>query len=67
MHTLGLVMGLFGGVLNAYGNVLGFFCWIITNLVLFTEALGRSEYDSAALFVFYTGICVLGIWNWARR
>lgn len=56
-----------GAVLNARGNIKGFYIWIVGNMcwVVYDAIIG--EYAQSFLFLFFTGVCVYGIRQWKKR
>ena len=56
-----------GAVLNARGDVRGFYCWLFTNAAWAIVAIYMGIYAQAALWIIYLGISIYGIRKWRRK
>lgn len=61
------IVSLIGAFLNARGNIWGFFIWIPANLGWITYDILTGDYPQAGLFAAYTGITIMGIYQWRKH
>lgn len=62
----GVALGVWGQFLIAHRNVLGFWVWIVSNVALVVVSLSNGLYAMAALYVFYSGMCIYSIRQWKK-
>lgn len=62
-----LITGVLGAILNAKQIIYGFHIWIACNLLLIYSSVQHAQSGMAALYVFYTGVCIFGIFNWRKK
>ena len=60
-------VGLTGAVLNARGNVAGFYCWIVSNTAFAYVNFRSKTYAQMTLWLIYDTISVYGIYSWTQH
>ena len=60
-------LALIGAYLNAEGNLVGFYCWIVTNFFFCAQNILLENYPLAALFAAYGVITLRGIFAWRKK
>lgn len=66
IQTVILLTGILGAILVARKNMLGFWSWMISNVLLFVISAQQGLWGMAALYVFYFGTCVYSLWYWRK-
>lgn len=61
-----LATGVAGQLLVAHKNLLGFWMWVASNIVLIAVSIDQGLIGMAALYVFYTVMCFYSIWKWTK-
>ena len=56
-----------GSVLNAMKKTVGFYSWIVANILWLVIAILKAMPYQVALFMFYSCVCMYGIYNWNRK
>ena len=60
-------LSLLGAILNARAKLVGFYVWIVANILWVAFDIYIGAYSQAALFVVYTLISAYGIYSWKRQ
>ena len=56
-----------GAILNVKKNKLCFVFWITANTAWMIIDFYKGIYAQSALFVFYTILCLWGLWKWKKE
>lgn len=64
MAWLILFATVLGSILNANGNIEGFYFWVFTNSYWAIRNLKKGDFAQASLFAFFLLITVYGICAW---
>ena len=61
-------LGLAGAILNAEGNIKGFYFWLISNPIIIIQSIiaGSITYSIAFLFTCYTILAIRGMMKWKK-
>lgn len=62
-----LITGVLGAILNAKQIIYGFHIWIGCNVLLIYSSVQHGQHGMAVLYVFYTAVCLFGIFNWRNK
>jgi len=61
------IASIIGAYLNAKGKISGFYFWLPANIAWIIIDIQHSLYAQAALFTYYSIICIIGIITWRRK
>lgn len=61
------ILSVIGVILNSQKKVSGFYFWLPSNVGWIVVDIHRDLYAQAALFVFYTIMCIYGIYKWKKN
>ena len=62
-----LITGVLGAILVARRNILGFWSWIASNLMLIIVCIQQELWGMAGMYVFYLCTCVYSILYWKNH
>lgn len=64
---IGTLFGIVGGFLNAKGNRVCFYLWIVSNTLFIVLSVVGSQWPQAGLFSYYLATCFVGLRNWKKE
>ena len=70
MKNVGLVLSaisIIGGLFNAFGKIVGFWIWIVANILWICYDIYFKLYSQIPMFVFYCITSIVGIVVWKKK
>lgn len=64
IQWLAVFLSLCGNFFINKKNIVGYYLWLITDIVFFIFAVYNKNYPQIFLFLIYTLFCIHGIYKW---
>ena len=66
LELSGFVLSVLGNIFIIYKKWYGFLVWIMANIIWISFNLFYNHYLQALLYMFYTTMCIWGIYQWRK-